>query len=583
MSTHRDSTIDPASTPPAAPVAAVLQVGRWRVETALDRISAEGKTVKLEAKAMAVLACLARCPGQVVSREALLASVWTGVVVGDDSLTQVVIKLRKALGDDPRNPEYIETIAKRGYRLVAPVVEVEAAALSGSRSRARIGGDPGKGSSPGTGPTEPRPGLVARGSWILLAALAAVIAFAATAWWMAAAEGGVAPTPGAAAVGAVPLVHVRAFEALGDDRQVALLAQGISADLVTDLSRVSGLAVIAASQQGNALSQDSSGYVVSGTVQRFDQRLRVQVSLGDAASGRQLWTERFDRPIADFFAIQDEVGPRILQLLPAKVSEAEQRRVAHRHTRNLEAYQDFQRAQSALVVRSRSENEVAREMFRRAIARDPAFARAYAGLALTHAADYRNQWGTDGAAALERAFELARTAYQMDPGIAETAWVLAFAHVERKQHAEALRYLEDAVRLNPSFADGYALMGGIHTYLGQPARTVPLLRTAMRLAPQPSYLYFLLLGRAYFFLGDLEQARINLGEALSRNPVNLESHVYLAALHVAAGDSGAAAWEMEEIHSLQPGFSAGRWLETGPMADAALKAKLLQALGRLGL
>ena len=94
---------------------------------------------------------------------------------------------------------------------------------------------------------------------------------------------------------------------------------------------------------------------------------------------------------------------------------------------------------------------------------------AYAGLALTYAADYRNQWTADGAADLERAFEMARTAHEINPDIPETYWVLAFVHMERRQHEQALQYLETAVRLYPSFADGYALMGGIKTYVGRPA------------------------------------------------------------------------------------------------------------------
>jgi tetratricopeptide (TPR) repeat protein len=318
-------------------------------------------------------------------------------------------------------------------------------------------------------------------------------------------------------------------------------------------------------------------------VQRFEDRLRLHVSLTDAQTGKQLWSERFDRALTGFFAIQDELGPKILQILPAKVSEAELRRVAQRHTRNLEAYESFQRGQAALLVRQRAANETAREMFRRAIALDAAFARAYAGLALTFAADYRNQWTTDGAAALERAFEMARTAHQMNPDIPETYWVLAFVHVERRQHEEARQYLETAVRLYPSFADGYALMGGVDTYIGRPAETVPLLRTAMRLNPQAGYLYLLLLGRAYWFLGDLEQARVNLEHALSRNPLNLEAHVYMAALHVTAGDQAAAAWEAEEIRVLQPGFTARGWLETYPMTDVAQQARLVEALAGVGL
>jgi Tfp pilus assembly protein PilF len=176
---------------------------------------------------------------------------------------------------------------------------------------------------------------------------------------------------------------------------------------------------------------------------------------------------------------------------------------------------------------------------------------------------------------------MARTAREIDPDVRETYWALAFVHMERRQHEQALEYLETAVRLSPSFADGYALMGGVNTYIGRPVDTVRLLRTAMRLNPQANYLYFLVLGRAYMFLGDLEQARINLEEALSRNPVSLEAHVYMAVVHVTAGDKAAAAWEAEEIRALQPGFSGNNWLQTDPMTDAAQRTKLLQALAEL--
>jgi tetratricopeptide (TPR) repeat protein len=321
---------------------------------------------------------------------------------------------------------------------------------------------------------------------------------------------------------------------------------------------------------------------VSGSVQRIGDRLRLHIHLTDAQTGKQLWSERFDHALSGFFAMQEELGPKILQIVPAKVSEAELRRMAQRHTRNLDAYEYFQRGQSALLVRQRAENETARDMFRRAIALDAAFARSYAALALTYAADYRNQWTSDGAAALDRAFDMARTAHQIDPDIRETYWVLAFVHLERRQHAEALQYLETAVRLYPSYADAYALMGGIKTYIGDAADAVPLLRTAMRLNPEAGSLYFLNLGRAYFALGDLEQARINLEHALSRNPVNLEARAYMAALHVMTGHKAAATWEAEEIRALAPRFSTRNWLETYPMTDAAQQKKLVRALGELG-
>jgi len=544
----------PAVADTAPPGSAGLQVGEWTVEPALFQLSAKGKTVKLEPKAMSVLVYLAARPGEVVSREALLSAVWPGVVVGDDSVTQVVIKLRKALGDAAENPAYIQTIAKGGYRLVAPVARPENAV-----------------------PQAPPAGR-ARARWTAAAGVAALLLAAAALWWTQR-ERAAAPVraPAADAVGAQPSVAVRPFEALANDLRETVLARGITADLVTDLSKVGGLQVI-----GVETGAPKSRYIVSGSVQRIGERLRLQVHLSDTETGKQLWSERYDRPLADLFSIQEELGPKILGILPAKVGEAELRRVAHRYTHNVKAYEDFHRGQLALIVRQREENEAARALFRRAIAQDAAFARAYSGLALTYTADYRNQWTTDGTAALDRALDMAQTAYQIDPDIPETYWVLAFVHMERRRHDEALRFLDTAVRLYPSFADGYALMGGVKSYTGHPAEAVRLLRTAMRLKPEAGYLYFLNLGRAYLFLGDLEQARVNLEHALARNPVSLETHVYMAALKSVAGEKSAAAWEAEEIRSLRPGFSIRAWLETYPMTDPAQKAKLVQVLGELG-
>jgi DNA-binding winged helix-turn-helix (wHTH) protein/TolB-like protein len=526
-----------------------LQIGEWLVEPALNQLSAAGRTLKLEPKTMAVLVYLAQRPGEVVSREALLAAIWPGVLVGDDSLTQVVIKLRKALGDAAENPSYIQTIAKGGYRLVAPVV----------RSK-----DVGR---------------VRRVSWMAAAGIAALL-LAAVTWWLMNQMPRHAPTAGSEVdrMGQ-PTVTIKPFEALGGDPQAALLARGITADLVTDLSKVSGLSIIGETPAGGSLIR----YLVSGSVQRVGERLRLHVYLTDARSGKQLWSERFDRPLSAFFAIQEDLGPKILHMLPAKVSEAELRRMAQRHTRNLEAYQSFQRGQAALLTRQKADNETARDMFRRAIALDAAFARAYAALALTYAADYRNQWTSDGAAALQRAFELARNAQQINPDLPEIYWVLAFVHMERREHEQALQHLQTSVRLYPSFADGYALMAGVNTYLGRPAESVRLLQTAMRLDPQAGSLYFLILGRAYLFLGDLELARVNLEQALSRNPENLEAHIYLAAVLVTAGDKAAAAWKADEIRVLQPGFSSEKWLATYPMTDTAQKAKLMRALGAVGI
>ena len=550
---------------PFIPADNSLRVGDWTVEPDLNQLSAQGGAVKVEPKAMAVLLHLADRPGQVVDREALLSQIWPGVVVGDDSLTQVVIKLRKALGDDPDRPTYIQTVTKRGYRLVAPVL--------------RVGGT--------AAPPMPRRPHGVR--WIAgAAALALLVAIGL--WWSTGQQARrLSPGPDPVADAAQPpTLAIAPFEALGKDSQELLLARGITADLLTDLSKSSGLSVIGFSPMEGRPGSEVSGhaesrYLVSGTVQRIEQRLRLQVFLTERGSGRQLWSERFDRSLTDLFAVQDELGPKIVRMLPAKVSEAELRRMAQRHTRNLQAYEHFQQGQAALLVRQKPQNETARQMFRRAIDLDKTFARAYSGLALTYAADYRSRWTPDAAGALARAFELARTANEINPDIPETYWTLAYIHAQRREHPQALKQLERSLTLYPSFADGYALMASVKTYTGQPAASIPLMRTAMRLNPTSGYLYFLVLGRAYFFLGNLEQARINLEEASKRNPEYLETHVYLAALEVASAGTPSAGWEADQIRALEPAFSAKRWLDNYPMTDSGQKTKLQEALGPLGL
>ena len=271
-----------------------LQVGDWTVEPALNQLSAAGKTVKLEPKAMSVLVYLADRPGQVVSRDALLSAVWSGVVVGDDSLTQVVIKLRKALGDVAGEAGLYPDDLEGG--------------LPAGRPGGPIGGDRLRAGSAGFGILHAE--RKRRVPWIAGAGIAALLLAAAGVWWI---EGervtgvppGQAPMPSTeAARTAQPTITIRPFEALGNDPQAVLLARGITADLVTDLSKVSGLSVIGVAPLGGQAGAETPTdappirYLVSGSVQRVDERLRLHVHLTDARDGETV-VVRAIRPRAE--------------------------------------------------------------------------------------------------------------------------------------------------------------------------------------------------------------------------------------------------------------------------------------------
>ena len=548
-------------------------IGDWSVEPTLDALRRGAETVRLEPKTMELLVALASRPGEVVSREELLSTVWPGVVVGDEALSQAVTKLRKALGDDVRAPTYIETISKRGYRLIAPV-KPPAAVPGAGMAAATVQGR-------------------SRQRAFLIGLLLGLLALATYLW-----QGRLPPSlasketqsyPGIERISKLPTVTVTPFDSLSDDPAQVYLARGITADLATDLSRLAGLRVIGASQvsspapDGSPPKQAAGRYLVSGSVQRAADHLKVNVRLTDSMTRQQLWSERYERALGDLFAVQDEIVARLVAALPVELSDAERHRLARRYTSNIEAYDYFLRGQAALLTRTREDNETARAMYRKALALDPAFARAYAGLALTYAADYRQQWTNDGPQALARALELAETAARIDAEILEVQWVIAYVHAQSRRHDQAIAHLNRAIALDPSFADAYALLGSIYTYVGQPAKAIPLVRTAIHLNPDAGYLYFLVLGRAYLFRGDTEQALINLKEALSRNATNLESQVYLVATLALAGDQDAAKWKAEELHLLEPEFSTGRWLQSYPMTDEGQKRRLATLLTQAGL
>ncbi len=542
-----------------------FSMGECRIYPAGNELRRGNTRVQLEPKVMALLCHLAENAGDTLSREQLFEALWPGVIVSDDTLTQAIIKLRKALGDSARSPRYIQTVPKRGYRLVASVDSVS--------------------DEVGIAPLKGR-----RWAYYFAVGLVLVIAAAITAYILPGdvteTSADVVTAPDKSPDG-LPTLTVQPFMLIGEDTAHAYLAQGLTFDLITDLSKLSGLWVIGSRSVMGQRNEESetfpARYQVSGEVQRSNGQLRVNVHLLDKGTGRQIWSERYNRPFENLFQIQEEISRHIASTLALKVSEAEQLRLAHRYTKNVQAYDYFLRAQALLLTRMQGENEKARRLYRQAIALDPSFARAYAGLALSFAAGYRNQWAADGDEALEQARRMARTALQINPEIPEIYWVLAYVNTQRREHERALGLLRKAVSLDQSFADAYALMGGISTYVGRSEETPGLLRTAIRLNPDAGYLYYLLLGRAYFYLQDWEQARINLNEALVRNSASLEAHIYLAAVMEMAGDHEGAVWEAEEIRALQGDFDLDAWLRTYPMTDREQTNQLLTALAPLEL
>lgn len=559
------------------------RIGDWDIVPELNELRRGDDKIRVEPKAMDLLVFLAARPGQVVGRAELLAGVWPGVVVGDEALTQAVTKLRRALADQPRAPAYIETIPKRGYRLVA---EVATLATSGRDTAPRVDGYNVQ--------APPHPGFrhrfgtataVVAGVFVLIVGAAAIALLVPE-----------TPAPAANAItldssGAQPKVAPRTigiapFENLTGSRDHDYLARGIAADLATDLGTFSGLTVFERTDV-NSRESDAANeipqYRLIGTLLMSGDRLRVNLRLIETVSGRQLWTERYERPALDLMVVQGDIVARLLAKVPVQVSDAEMRRVSRRYTHSPQAYDLFLRGQSLLASRQRSDAIQARELYLQALDLDPSFARAYAALALTYAYEHRYQWEGAGAHPLQQALKFAETARQINRELPEVHWTLAFVHAQRLDHVQAIDHLKRALALNPSYGDAYAFLGAVHTYMGQFQDALSFLRAALRFDREGRAYIYELLGRSYFFLGDLDQAMFNLRQALARNPQVVDSRVFLSAALVAAGEHGAARWEADEIRALDPTFSVKRWMDAYPGSDPSQKNRLKALLAEAGL
>ncbi|MDX2484907.1 MAG: winged helix-turn-helix domain-containing protein [Pseudodonghicola sp.] len=532
------------------------------VRPATNEILRGGKTFHLEPKSMEVLSYLIAHSGEVVTRDDLHAWVWPDVHVGDDSLTGAIIKIRRALADDARNPTYIETIPKRGYRLIAPV-------RTSQPTRAT--------------PREPSMSSRPRRRWPIAVAgvLIAVVTVAVMVLWRV----GPAENDGAGAraqPGDRIVVAVAPFVNAGRDGAQDYLARGISETIVNDLAHIPELAIRQYDSEKTSRAAPDFDYVLEGSVLRSGDTVRITARLVDGTSGQVLDSLRFERSFADLLAIEDEIRDTLLDKLRLGISTAEHSRRAHGYTENIAAYDLFLRAQRDLLIRTQASNRAARSLYQEAIARDPNFARAYGGLALTYAADYRNGWAAERAAALGAALKYAGTALEIAPNLPEQHWVVGYVKTQQRQYDDARAALQKAIDIDAGFADAYALSGGIETYRGTPEQTVPLLRKALRLNPDAGYLYFLLLARAYYFLGDFKQALINLDEANTRNPQNIEVHLYRAATLFRLNRADDAAWEAEEVRSIEPAFRLDTWSASYPMARGKQFDRLLSDLSKAG-
>jgi len=289
-----------------------------------------------------------------------------------------------------------------------------------------------------------------------------------------------------------PSIAVLPFNNLSGDPGQEYFSDGITENIITSLSKIPQLFVIARNStftyKGKPVRVQQVGrelgvqHVLEGSVQKSGNRIRITAQLIDAKSGYHLWAERYDQEMKDIFAIQDEVTQKIISALAIKFAEGEQKQLAYKNTDNIEAYDYFLRGLEYHNRFTKEANTLARQMFNKAIELDPEYVMAYTKLGWTHLMDWLLNW-SPGSHSFKNAAELAKKAIALDETLPEGLCLLGNVYLWEKQHETAISLYEKAIRLEPNYAYGLAELGGTLNYAQRPQEAIELLKKAIRLNP----------------------------------------------------------------------------------------------------
>jgi TolB-like protein len=476
-----------------------FQLGAWRVQPQLNSVACDQCTIRLEPKMMEVLVCLAQSSGEVVSKERLVREVWRGTFVTDDVLIRCVSALRKAFGDDAGKPAVIETIPKKGYRLLLPVIPV--AHPDSARS--------------------------------------------------------LSPSEFADSIAVFP------FENAGPNPDMEYLSDGIAETIINQLSRLQDLRVVPRTTtfpyKRKSLNPAEVGHalgvrlVLTGHVRQQRERLVVGTELIDTARHSQLWGQTYDRKIEDIFSIQNEIAAEIPNYLRFRLTDVEKRQLASRPTESREAHHLYLRALFFANKYTPEGFGKGLDYCRQAIEVDPLYADAYAVLSYL----YSLLGAFDVMPALEafpRAREAARKALQIDNGLSDAHAVLGFvlmAHDWDWQSAEA--EFCQAINLGPHMPGGHYAYSHWWLAKGRPKEALEEASLALELDPLslPKNYH---LGVIYFFRREYDAAIEQLRRTSELDPSFVIAHNLLGIVYAYKGMHHEALTEAERVRTLSDGL-----------------------------
>lgn len=502
------------------PAGTVIAFGDFKVDVSRHELRRENHAIPVEPQVLDLIAYLAARSGEVISKDDLIEHVWGGRIVSDSTITSRINAARSALGDDGKAQRFIKTISRRGYRFDAV-------------------------------PSEAVPDAP--------------------------------PSPRKPSIAVLPLQNMS-----GDPDQT-YFSDGITDDIITELSRYDELFVIA--RHSTFAYRDSPlttaeiarelgvEYIAEGSVRRAGNRIRVTVQLIDPAKGNQIWAERYDRELADIFAVQDEITSLIVNTLAGTIA----RQHSLRMPAEAGAYDYVLMATEHALKIDPIEVLVAREAVNKALALDPQFARAHAILALTYVTEGNNFWSDDTAETLRSGFVAARTAVGLDP---RDPWAHAMLGTSElwhnRAHGRALVAMQRSVELNPANAQFRGLHSYVLAFCGKAEEALDEIDRAFTMAPHFPPVFLGFRGRALFVLRRIEEALPVLELMVAQMPGHSNALAYAAAAYAASDRPEDARTTIERLVLTNPNYTlkaARRFLPFSDPADLDFVIDLFERAG----
>jgi TolB-like protein len=550
------------------PRVAALQTGHaldfhfadFEIDMARQELRRSGVVVSIEPQVFDLLIYLIRNRDRIVSKDELIESIWHGRIVSEAAFSSCISAARRAVGDDGKNQAFIRTLHKRGFRFVGKVdtgtSSVTVAGISDQQTH---------------------PDVVIEGTAESLP-IAEILGTQAL------------------ALPNKPSIAVLPFQNMSGDPEQEYFADGLTEDIITGLSRQPWFFVIARnssfSYKGQAVDVREVGtqlgvqYVLEGSVRKANSRVRVTGQLIDAVQGNHLWADKYDRELADIFDLQDEITNRVIGSVSPQILVAEAERVRRKPPQSLDAWDLVMQALPHMWRMRTEEHQRASELLQQAIGLDAGYAHAYALNGWIYVSMFNLDTRRPIGEFTDKALEMGTRAVSLDDQEPWGHLVLGLGHARRRRSELALTHLSKSVKLNPSFALGYAGLGYALACGGQPERGLETLELAHRLSPRDPFLAIyspIVRYMALFALGRYEETIAVCRSTTALHPNHAGAWRLMTVSLGLLGRIDEAKEALAHAIALQPDLSTSHVENNTVYADPRDRIRFLEGLRKAGL